>query len=65
MPYVNVKVAGKISDAEKKRVIIGIAALLEKELGKAKSTTYTVIEEIDPNSWGVGDLTVAETRAKS
>lgn len=65
MPFVNIKVAGKISNEEKKELMKGVSELLEKVLSKPKSSTYTVIEEIDPNAWGKGDESVQEIRNKS
>jgi 4-oxalocrotonate tautomerase len=65
MPFVNIKVAGKLTNEERKRLIVASAEMLEKELGKPKSSTYTVIEEIDPNAWGKGDESVQEIRDRS
>ncbi len=54
MPYVNVKVAGKLSKEQKQRLVEGITKLLEEVADKPPSTTYVVIEEVDRDNWGKG-----------
>jgi 4-oxalocrotonate tautomerase len=54
MPYVNVKVAGKLSKEQKQKIVEGITKLLEEVAGKPPSATYVVIEEIDRDNWGKG-----------
>jgi len=60
MPYVNVKVAGPLTDAQKKEIAAGIAAVLQKAAGKEPKTTYTVFEEIPRNNWAVGANLLSE-----
>ncbi|MBK3332131.1 4-oxalocrotonate tautomerase family protein [Persephonella atlantica] len=52
MPYVNVKVAGKLSKDQKRKIVEGITKLLEEVANKPPSATYVVIEEIDRDNWG-------------
>ncbi len=54
MPYVNVKVAGKLSKEQKQRLVEGITKLLEEVADKPPSATYVVIEEVDRDNWGKG-----------
>ncbi len=54
MPYVNVKVAGKLSKEQKRKIVEGITKLLEDVAGKPPSATYVVIEEISRDNWGKG-----------
>jgi len=54
MPYVNVKVAGKLSREQKREIVEGITKLLEKVANKPPSATYVVIEEVDRDNWGKG-----------
>tara|TARA_B100000925_G_C21968478_1_gene456701 strand:- start:977 stop:1162 length:186 start_codon:yes stop_codon:yes gene_type:complete len=54
MPYVNVKVAGNLSDEQRKDIISEITKTLEKVAGKPPSSTYVQIDEIPRNQWGVG-----------
>jgi len=65
MPFVNIKLAGQITDEKKKELIIATAEMLETILGKPKDSTYTVIDEVNPNNWGKGDESIAEIRAKN
>ncbi len=52
MPYVNVKVAGKLSKEQKRKIVEGITKLLEEVANKPPSATYVVIEEVDRDNWG-------------
>ncbi len=54
MPYVNVKVAGKLTKDQKRRIVEGVTKLLEEVAGKPPSATYVVIEEVDRENWGKG-----------
>ncbi len=54
MPYVNVKVAGKLTKDQKREIVKGITKLLEEVAGKPPSATYVVIEEVDRDNWGKG-----------
>jgi 4-oxalocrotonate tautomerase len=54
MPYVNVKVAGKLNREQKEKIAQGVTELLEKEASKPPSATYVVIEEIEREDWAVG-----------
>ncbi|EDP75286.1 4-oxalocrotonate tautomerase family protein [Hydrogenivirga sp. 128-5-R1-1] len=52
MPYVNVKVAGKLTKDQKRKIVEGVTKLLEEVAGKPPSATYVVIEEVDRDNWG-------------
>ena len=54
MPYVNVKVAGKLTKDQKREIVKGITKLLKEVAGKPPSATYVVIEEVDRDNWGKG-----------
>ena len=45
-------------------LIAGVTALLQEVLSKSPATTHVVIDEIDPDNWGVGGLPALEWRAK-
>lgn len=64
MPYVNIRVAGKITKEEKKKLIEGTAELLKQVLGKPYDSTYTTIDEVEPDNWGKGKETISEIRAR-
>ena len=52
MPYVNVKVAGDLSEEQKQAIVEGVSELMEKVANKPKSATYVVIDEISRDNWG-------------
>ncbi len=67
MPYVNIKLLGG-SDAptpkQKNEVIKGITQVLVDVLGKNPDTTTVVIDEIDPDNWGLGGQSISERSKK-
>lgn len=62
MPFVNVKITAGATNAQKEELIEGITRLLAKVLDKNPASTHVVIEEIEPENWGVGGRTVASLR---
>lgn len=65
MPYVTIQVTQEGVTAEQKRQLIeGATALLERVLNKPPSTTFVVIEEVSTDNWGVGGETVSAIRAR-
>lgn len=54
MPYVNVKVAGKLTKEQKEKIVEGITKLLEEVANKPPQSTYVVIDELDRENWGKG-----------
>lgn len=67
MPYVNVKVTGgneAPSPEQKAELIKGVTDLLAGVLGKNPATTVVVIEEVDPDNWGIGGESVSVLRGR-
>lgn len=62
MPFVNIKVAGSITVEQKNELYRRTAEMLQDVLGKNPKSTYTVIEEVDPDNWAVGDESLTELR---
>ncbi len=54
MPYVNVKVAGKLTKEQKEKIVEGITKVLEEVANKPPSATYIVIDEVDRENWAKG-----------
>lgn len=54
MPYVNVKVAGKLTKDQKEKIAQGVTKLLEDVASKPPAATYVIIEEIEREDWAVG-----------
>ena len=55
MPYINLKVAGKLTREQKTAIAKEFAETLEKIAGKPKSATYLVIDEVERENWAQGD----------
>ena len=60
MPYINVKVAGTLTKEQRKEIARDFSATLEKVAGKKPSSTYIVFEEIERDSWAVGDTLLSD-----
>jgi 4-oxalocrotonate tautomerase len=55
MPYINLKVAGKLTRQQKETIARQFAETLEKVAGKPKNATYLVIDEVEREYWAQGD----------
>ena len=55
MPYVNVKVVGKLSKEQKQNIAQDISTSLLNHAGKAKDHTYIVFDEVAGENWAKGD----------
>jgi len=55
MPYVNVKVVGKLSKDQKENISKDISGSLLKHAGKAKDHTYIVFDEVSGENWAKGE----------
>lgn len=65
MPFVNIKITreGKRTTAEQKEKIIrGVTDVLVETLGRGQQTTVVIIEEVDPEDYGIGGQTVTNRR---
>lgn len=66
MPYVPIRITreGGTTAAQKAALIERVTHALRDVLGKDPATTFVVIEEIEPDDWGVGGLPVREYRRR-
>ena len=55
MPYINLKLVGKLSRDQKTAIAKEFSETLERVAGKPKSATYLVIDEVDKENWAQGD----------
>ncbi len=55
MPYVNVKVAGKLNRDQKEKIAREFSETLLKVAGKPNDATYIVFDEVDRENWAKGD----------
>ncbi len=54
MPYVNIKLIGKLTHDQKADIVREFSETLERVAGKPSEHTYVVIEEVDRENWGKG-----------
>lgn len=54
MPYVNVRVAGKLSREQRQAIAKEITETLERHAQKPKSTTYITFDDLPREAWAVG-----------
>lgn len=65
MPYVNIRVTREgVSTDQKRQLIEGATDLLLKVLGKLPESTFVVIDEVDPDNWGVAGESVSALRRR-
>lgn len=65
MPYVNIRITRDGATAEQKAELInGVTKLLVDILGKNPQTTVVVIDEVEPDNWGIGGETVTARRKR-
>lgn len=54
MPYVNIKLAGKVNKDQKKQIAKEITEVLERVAHKPANYTYIVFEEVEYEDWAIG-----------
>ena len=67
MPYVNIKITregGRVTAEQKEKIIVGVTQVLVDTLGRGQQTTVVIIEEIDPENYGIGGETVTKRRKR-
>lgn len=66
MSFVNIKITkeeGKVVSVEQKKALIdGVSNLLVDVLGKNKASIVVIIDEIDPDNYGLGGKTITQVR---
>ncbi len=67
MPYVNIKLTSGVTQEQKDTLIAGVTELLVKTLNKDPEKTFVVIDEVEPDNWGVAGVntTVYRQRKKA
>lgn len=55
MPYVNLKVVGKLTRQQKDQIAREFSDTLLRVAGKPKDATYLVIDEVDGANWAQGE----------
>ena len=55
MPFINLKVVGKLSKVQKQKIAEEFSDTLLKVAGKPKDALYLVIEEVAGENWAQGE----------
>jgi 4-oxalocrotonate tautomerase len=55
MPFVNLKVVGKLTREQKQQIVSEFSETLLKVANKPKQATYIVIDEVEAGNWAQGD----------
>ncbi|MBR4098285.1 MAG: 4-oxalocrotonate tautomerase family protein, partial [Campylobacter sp.] len=65
MPYINIRVTkenGKPTAEQKAQLIEGATELVSRVLGRNKSSTVVIIDEIDMQNYGLGGESIKSIR---
>ena len=55
MPYINLKLVGKLSKEQKEMIAKEFSETLLRVANKPKDATYLVIDEVDGQNWAKGE----------
>ena len=55
MPFINLKVLGKLSKYQKQKIAEEFSDTLLRVAGKPKNATYLVIDEVAGENWAQGE----------
>lgn len=64
MPLINVKLTPGATPEQKATIVRDMTEVLVRVLGKNPASTHVVIEEVEPENWGIAGETVASLRAR-
>lgn len=53
MPYVNIRIAGKLSREQKQQIAVEVTDTLERIAHKPKSYTYIAFDELPDENWAI------------
>lgn len=55
MPYINLKLVGKLNKKQKETIAKEFSETLLRVAGKKKESTYLVIDEVNGKNWAQGE----------
>jgi len=55
MPYINLKLVGKLTKTQKEKIAQEFCETLFKVAGKPKESLYLVIDEVNGENWAKGE----------
>ena len=62
MPFVNLKIAGTLTEEQKRELAQEFSDSLEKIAGKNPKFTYVVIEEVERENWAIGGRLLSDPK---
>jgi 4-oxalocrotonate tautomerase len=60
MPYINIKVAGKLTKDQKKIIADKVTAVMFEVAGKKPESTYIVFDQVEREDWAAGGKLLSE-----
>ncbi len=60
MPFINLKIAGSLSEEQKRQIAQGFCTTLKEVAGKNPKSTYIVFDEVKRENWAVGDSLLSD-----
>ncbi|MCK4360000.1 MAG: 4-oxalocrotonate tautomerase family protein [Candidatus Cloacimonetes bacterium] len=60
MPYINLKILGKLTEIQKSEISKQFTETLEKVAKKPPNSVYIVIDEVERENWAVGGKLFSE-----
>jgi 4-oxalocrotonate tautomerase len=54
MPYINIRVAGKLTREQKEQIVTEVTDTMKRVAGKPEAATYIVIDEVSRDNWAKG-----------
>lgn len=64
MPYVDIKISGKLEVEQKRKIAGEISSVLEKIAGKPKASVYISFTEFDRDSFAKGENLLSDLDKK-
>jgi 4-oxalocrotonate tautomerase len=65
MPYISVRVAGKLTMEQKREIANDISSSLEKVANKPKASCYIVFDEVERTNWAKGENILSDVDEKN
>ena len=67
MPLVTIRIARRATPTtaeQKAKLIAGVTDVVQSVLDKRRDSVTVIIDEVDPDNWGEGGVTVTHQRAQ-
>jgi 4-oxalocrotonate tautomerase len=64
MPYINVRVAGKLTIEQKRTIAKAFSDTMERVANKPKSSCYIVFDDVSRENWAKGETILSDQDAE-